>query len=128
MNWVEIPYHGKIWRIPALKSQGRLWFHWQGETHVVEVGNGSRRGGADQGRSHRGVIQAPMPGKVTKVHVTVGERVAKGKALVVMEAMKMEYTLEADLDGTIAEVGVTPGQQVSLGQVIVRLDEETGKA
>lgn len=128
MNWVEVEYHGKVWRIPALKSQGRLWFHWQGETHVVDVSGSSRRGGLDRGKSHPGVIQAPMPGKVTQVHVKSGDKVLRGKALVVMEAMKMEYTLEADRDGQIREISVAPGQQVGLGQVLVRVGDETGDA
>lgn len=123
MNWVEVEYHGKLWRIPAVKAQGRLWFHWQGETHVVDVGVGSRRGGSEKGKSHPGVIHAPMPGKVTRVHVKPGESVTAGKALVVMEAMKMEYTLEADRDGKVIEVSVVPGQQVGLGQVLIRVGD-----
>ena len=123
MNWVEVEYHGKIYRIPALKSQGRLWFHWEGETHVIDLAGGSRRGGGEKGKTHPGVILAPMPGKITRVNVKPGETVTKGKALVVMEAMKMEYTLEADRDGKVTEVGVGPGQQVGLGQVLVRVGD-----
>jgi len=69
------------------------------------------------------VIAAPMPGKITRVAVNMGEAVTKGQALVVMEAMKMEYTLEADRDGKIEEVGVKVGQQVALGEVLLRVGD-----
>jgi biotin carboxyl carrier protein len=106
-----------------MKAQGRLWFHWQGETHVVEVGSG-RRAGNEKGKGHPGVIAAPMPGKITRVNVQAGDRVSQGQALVVMEAMKMEYTLEADRDGLVQEANVQAGQQVALGQVLVRVGEK----
>lgn len=64
-----------------------------------------------------------MPGKVTKVAVQKGESVTKGQALVVMEAMKMEYTLEADRDGKVNEVNVEAGRQVALGEVLVRVGD-----
>lgn len=123
MNWVEVEFHGKLQRIPALKHQGRLWFHWQGQTHVVDLNSGSRRSGGERGKAHPGVIMAPMPGKITRVNIKKGDEVTKGKALVVMEAMKMEYTLEADRDGKVLEVGVGTGQQVGLGQILVRLGD-----
>ena len=45
-----------------------------------------------------------MPGKVTAVEVTQGEKVAKGQRLLTLEAMKMEHALTAPFDGTVAEL------------------------
>jgi biotin carboxyl carrier protein len=123
VNWLEVEFQGKKLRVPALKYQGRLWFHWQGETHVVELGGGRAKAG-EKASVRPGVISAPMPGKVTRVSVKKGDVTARGQALVVMEAMKMEYTLEADRDGKVEEVSVQPGEQVSLGQVLVRLGDK----
>ena len=64
-----------------------------------------------------------MPGKITRVTVKKGDAVSKGQALVVMEAMKMEYTLEADRGGRVEEVSVELGKQVGLGDVLVRVGE-----
>ena len=74
-------------------------------------------------------IRAPMPGKVLEVKVKVGDAVAKGDALVVMEAMKMEHTLSAGRAGRIAEVSASGGQQTVEGAVLVRLEpvEEAAK-
>ena len=121
MKWLTLEFQGRRVRVPALKAQGRLWFHWLGETHVVDLGGGGRRAGSKSGKAHPGVIAAPMPGKITRVHVQVGESVSKGQPLVVMEAMKMEYTLEADLAGKVEEVNAIAGQQVGLGQVLVQV-------
>lgn len=123
MKWIEVAWQGKKRRVPAIKHQGRLWFHWLGFTHVVDLSGASKRAGSQQAKANPGVITAPMPGKVTRVSVKKDEPVNKGQALVVMEAMKMEYTLEADRDGKVSEVNVQPGMQVGLGEVLVRVVE-----
>lgn len=123
MTWITVDVQGKPTRVPAMKYQNRLWFHLNGETHVVDLSTASRRAGGDKSKTHPGVITAPMPGKVTKVSVQKNDSVVKGQALVVMEAMKMEYTLEADGDGKVNEVNVQAGAQVNLGEVLVRVGE-----
>ena len=74
------------------------------------------------------VVKAPMPGKVLAVNVKAGDTVAKGQALVVLEAMKMEHALTAPRDGVIAEVSVTAGGQVADGDVLVTLAEDESEA
>jgi 3-methylcrotonyl-CoA carboxylase alpha subunit len=69
--------------------------------------------------SGEGVIRAPMPGVILAVRVTDGDSVARGHALVVMEAMKMEHTLTAGHAGTVAEVGVRVGDRVREGDVLL---------
>jgi 3-methylcrotonyl-CoA carboxylase alpha subunit len=69
---------------------------------------------------------APMPGRVVSVHVAVGQVVAEGDRLVVLEAMKMEHTLTAGRAGAVAEVLVAEGDQVEAGAPLVRLDDMEG--
>ena|ERR1035437_6407275 len=123
VKWIEVEFLGAKYRIPALKHQGRLWFHWQGESYAVDAASGTRRQAAEKTSVRPGVIAAPMPGKITRVGVAKGESVKKGQPLIVMEAMKMEYTLEADRDGKIQEVSTELGAQVGLGEVLVRLED-----
>ncbi|HLF43145.1 MAG TPA: biotin carboxylase N-terminal domain-containing protein [Acidimicrobiia bacterium] len=66
-----------------------------------------------------GSLHAPMPGRVIKVEVAVGDRVEEGQTLVVLEAMKMEHTLRAPWPGTVTSVGATSGQQVEAETVLV---------
>jgi acetyl/propionyl-CoA carboxylase alpha subunit len=83
----------------------------------------SRGTGASHG-VHDGEIEAPMPGKVTAVEVSAGEKVAKGQRLLTLEAMKMEHALTAPFDGTVAELSAAPGQQVAEGQLLVKVEAE----
>jgi 3-methylcrotonyl-CoA carboxylase alpha subunit len=83
-----------------------------------------RGGGLGVTAAHDGEIEAPMPGKVTAVEVSQGEKVAKGQRLLTLEAMKMEHALTAPFDGTVAELNATPGAQVSEGQLLVKVEPE----
>jgi propionyl-CoA carboxylase alpha chain len=65
-----------------------------------------------------GACRAPLPGAITKVLVAVGDVVAEGDGLIVLEAMKMEHTLRAAGAGTVSEVGAAVGQQVDVGDVL----------
>ena len=64
---------------------------------------------------------APMTGKVVAIPVEVGQIVKEGDTLAILEAMKMEYRLEAEADGEVAEIGAVVGELVDLGHVLVRL-------
>ena len=71
---------------------------------------------ADVGR-----LTAPMPGKVVSFAVKAGDKVTKGQALAVMEAMKMEHTIAAPLDGVVEELLYLPGDQVAEGAELLKL-------
>ena len=73
-----------------------------------------------------GSLVAPMPGTVTRVGVSVGERVAQGQPLLWLEAMKMEHVIAAPAAGLVADLPVAPGQQVEVGSVlaVVKPEEE----
>jgi biotin carboxyl carrier protein len=66
-----------------------------------------------------GSLHAPMPGKVIRMDVEIGDVVTMGQVLVVLEAMKMEHTLRAPHDGTVVEVDCVTGDQVEAGAVLV---------
>ena len=66
-------------------------------------------------------LTAPMPGKVISFLAGVGEQVQRGQALAVMEAMKMEHTLNAPRDGVVSELLYAVGDQVAEGGELLRL-------
>ena len=71
-----------------------------------------------------GTITAPMPGKVTAVEVSQGEKVGKGQRLLTLEAMKMEHSLTAPFEGIVIELNAKAGAQVSEGTVLARVQPE----
>ncbi len=70
-----------------------------------------------------GTMVAPMPGLVKLVHAKIGQKVAKGDALLVLEAMKMEHIIVAARDGVLVEIA-SAGSQVSDGTVLAEFAGE----
>ena len=66
-------------------------------------------------------ICAPMPGRIVKILVELGEHVAPNTPVVVVEAMKMENELCAEGGGVVTEIAVAPGQSVEGGAVLLRI-------
>ncbi|REJ80599.1 MAG: acetyl-CoA carboxylase biotin carboxyl carrier protein subunit [Bacteroidetes bacterium] len=64
-------------------------------------------------------IKAPMPGLVLSVMVEDGQQIAKGDALLVLEAMKMENVLKSPSDGIIKKIQVSKGDKVEKNQVMI---------
>ena len=85
--------------------------------------NGRRRSGRRDPDAQTGAgpqrVVAPMPGKIVRVLVHTGDRVAVRQPLVVVEAMKMENELRAGREGTVAEIHAQEGQSVEAGALLV---------
>ena len=71
-----------------------------------------------------GSLVAAMPGLVSRVEVEVGNIVAEGDALVVMEAMKMEHVVRSPFAGVVEAVHVSASTQVEAGQLLVEIASE----
>ncbi|WP_328842307.1 acetyl/propionyl/methylcrotonyl-CoA carboxylase subunit alpha [Streptomyces europaeiscabiei] len=89
---------------------GDAW-HVRDHDPVAAALTGAAHAGADS-------LTAPMPGTVTVVKVAVGDEVAAGQSLLVVEAMKMEHVVSAPHAGTVTELDVTPGTTVAMDQVL----------
>jgi biotin carboxyl carrier protein len=78
----------------------------------------AKRGGAS---AKDQTVRSPMPGRIVKVNVKVGDEVNVGDPLLVVEAMKMENEIKAKSAGKIAEVHVTAGATVEGNSKLVTL-------
>ena len=103
----------------SLRVGDEAWVHANGETWVVDLKPKTRTKGGDKGGRSTGEVHAPMPGKILKVRVKVGDIVEAKHVLVLMDAMKMEYSLAAPIAGTVTNVACEEGQQVALDQLLV---------
>ena len=67
-------------------------------------------------------IEAHITGNVWKIEVAVGDTVADGDTVVILESMKMEMPVEAEDDGVVKEILCNEGQSVSEGDALVVLE------
>jgi 3-methylcrotonyl-CoA carboxylase alpha subunit len=102
----------------------------RGDELTVIAGGSSRRlvvddpvARAERVEARAPSLAAPMPGRIIAVHAVDGERVARGRTLVVVEAMKMEHAVTAPYDGIVARVRFGVGDQVQEGDVLVEFED-----
>ncbi len=67
-------------------------------------------------------VDAPMPGTILDVKVSVGTSVSSGEVICILEAMKMENEIVAPQAGTVSSVNVSKGDSVEAGQVIITMN------
>lgn len=109
----------------------KLWCYVEQETFCYDISDlsstfeSSSRSKTNSKPIH--LIKAPMPGKITKIFVKEGEMIEKAQPLLVMEAMKMEYTLKSDLNTVVEKINVQVSEQVILGQLLIQLQSSSIK-
>ena len=110
---VEVEVDGRRYKV-------RLWVPEQpGGSAPGARPRPKRPAGASAGAAGSGTVTVPMQGTIVRVDVAVGDVVAAGQTLCVLEAMKMENTVAADVAGRVTEVRVAAGAAVGAGDVLV---------
>jgi biotin carboxyl carrier protein len=67
------------------------------------------------------LVKAPLPGTINAINVKVGDTVAVGDIVVVLEAMKMQNNIESEYAGTVTAINVNPGDSVMEGAVMLTI-------
>ncbi len=109
--------------VVALQDGQQVAVFMDGQQWLYEYLNPFAAQVEDVGSS--GNLQAPMPGTVVKVLVKAGDVVKQGDALLILEAMKMEHTIDAPEDGVIQEVCFDTGDLVSDGDELIIIESST---
>lgn len=103
-------------------------FHlfWRGESYVFTLANPLASRAAEDAQESS--LLAPMPGLLTLLLVQPGEQIEKGTPLLVLEAMKMEYTIKAPAAGKVDSFAFAVGDRVSEGVQLLHFTRtEAGK-
>jgi biotin carboxyl carrier protein len=66
-------------------------------------------------------VVSPVPGLVASIPVKVGDTVAEGDTVVVVNSMKMEIAVTADASGTVCEITVAEGEEIGAGSILAYL-------
>ncbi len=81
-----------------------------------------RKGGEEAGTKEI-VIQAPIPGKITRVLVKKGDKISQNQELFILEAMKMRNRILSPADGIVKEILVEKNQNVGQDQILAKLSQ-----
>ncbi len=106
----------------VVRSGNMLTVLDQGKSHLLIRHDPGAAGDEDEAAAGR--LTAPMPGKVVAILVEVGTRVERGTPLLIMEAMKMEHTINAPCDGAVAEFHFEVGGVVNEGAELLDFTAE----
>lgn len=117
---IQLLIDGTVQTAHVVRVGGDVHVWIGGEVHVLAPESAVTS--ADHGTLAPPQIVAPMPGKVLQVLVAVGQQVAEGDGLVIVEAMKMEHRITAAAAASVKAVHVADGQMVDGGAVLVELD------
>ena len=121
---VTVRAGGRAVRFAAVGRDGDVLLSAHGRTHalrVVPAIDASFTASAAAGGPR---VTAAMPGLVTAVEAVVGDQVAQGQVLVVMEAMKVVMRLPAPVAGRVARVACAAGETVRSGDLLVEIEPD----
>jgi 3-methylcrotonyl-CoA carboxylase alpha subunit len=116
---MSVKLDDEVVRGVVLREGESIHVFWRAMHHVLHILDPLAHAG--QSEAEVGRLSAPMPGKIIAVLVEAGAVVEKGRALLIMEAMKMEHTIFAPAAGVVESILYAIGDQVAEGAPLLSL-------
>jgi acetyl-CoA/propionyl-CoA carboxylase biotin carboxyl carrier protein len=118
---------GLVERATTIEVNGKrfdvkMWVPEFASGPVKKSNKPTRGSGGSGGSANSGEVAAPMQGTIVKVSVEVGQEIAVGDSVVVLEAMKMENQITAEKAGKVTKVNVKVGDKVGSGDILVVIE------
>ena len=111
--------------IGAVENQGTYYIDINSVlVELKEPSEDGFAGGAGGQSGEKDKILAPMPGKIVKIQVAVGDEVVEKQPMVIVEAMKMEHQVVARANGKVKAINFADGDQVDTESPIIELELE----
>lgn len=120
----SIIQNDKSYEIAIEEERGRYELQLEGRLYEATVLDqrallmAQRKGGLTIGS---GEVSSPMPGLIVEVMVAVGDEVAQGDTVIILESMKMQNELKAPRDGIVQTVNCQDGQTVDKGDLLINI-------
>lgn len=121
MKFLRVEWKNQIYSLWAEKDGETLWIHYQGSTWKWIPPVKTPMSSDSSVSNIKESISAPMPGRIVELPFQKGFKVKKGEVLLVLSAMKMEYTFKAEAEGVIEDILCQSGDQVEADQVLMRM-------
>ena len=121
MKFLRIEWKNQIYNLWAEKDGETLWIHYQGSTWKWIPPEKILNSSDSSVSNIKENISAPMPGRIVKLPFQKGSKVKRGEVLLVLSAMKMEYTFKAEAEGVVEDILCHSGEQVDADQVLIRM-------
>ncbi|MBT4762621.1 MAG: hypothetical protein HOO06_13055 [Bdellovibrionaceae bacterium] len=123
MKLLTLNIDNKEVKVKAQKINGITWVYYNRK--ILSLANKkASHGSTASGLQDPSKILAPMPGAILKISTNDDHQYLAGHTLIVMEAMKMEYSLKVIANATLTKLNCAVGDQVTQGQVLAQLEPE----
>ena len=121
MIFFDEEWKGRRYRFFAQRGEDGLWIHFAGKTNFWQASHPKKSSPSATAFKNRTEIISPLPGRIQRLFVKKGDRVATGQSLLALSAMKMEYSLRAEGPGHVETLYCTVGQIVGEGQKLIKI-------
>ena len=111
---------------PNANGSSSVFFELNGQPRTIEIVNKEfsknvvAKIKSEEGNPNH--IGSPLPGQVAKIFVNEGTKVIKGDRVLVIEAMKMETTINAEKSGTIKKIHINSGENVETKDLLIEIE------
>jgi len=122
---VDIDNEGQK-KVFAVSNNNKIYLQHNGDSYIFDIAPDVLSWDDEASAELDGTqaVATPMPGKVVRINVKVGDEVKEGDAIAVIEAMKMESTLYSAINGKVTEMNVEIGEQVDADFVLARISSK----
>ena len=119
---VEVAAEGRVVSMRASSHGGRVEIAVAGERYRFDIKTEMDSAKGGRGSAGSGSVISTMPGIVTEIRVSEGERVEQGQVVAVLESMKLFMSLTAQVAGVVKHVSCAAGQTVQAGARIIEIE------
>lgn len=122
-NSLTLRMGNRLTTVYIAKQDSKFFVHIDGKSIELTVPDAKQKKYSKEGMEFgaKDEITTPMPGKIVRLLVKVGDIVKPGQPLVIVESMKMENEIKSFMEGTVKAISFKPGDLVNPGQTIIKL-------
>ena len=122
-NSLSLTINNRISAAYVVGGDGKVFVHLGGRTIELAIPDSNQKKYSKEGMEFgaKDEITTPMPGKIVRMLVKVGDTVEPKQPLVIVESMKMENEIKSSMQGTIQAINFKSGDLVNPGQTIIKM-------